>query len=116
MKSIPVNLDLLISPEAASRLRSAGLHKVAAAMLKNEGFKVAEELTMKDVVTALGIKLRQKNAEYTRIREGFASMRALEKSAGMFGKKTLAQAADKARVAANKGVKEINKTVNQLKK
>lgn len=75
LNEIPIHLDRLMSKEAVDKLRSVGLEKVAAAMLKEEGYKVGEDVTMYDVVRALGTKLRQKNAEYTRIREGLESLR-----------------------------------------
>lgn len=79
MNEIEIHLERLINPEAAARLRSAGLHKVAAAMARQEGFDVGPELTMRDAVTILGTKLRQKNAEWARVREGIAALNKLTK-------------------------------------
>lgn len=78
-QGIEINLEKLINPEAAAKLRTVGLNKVAAAMLKQEGFKVGEELTMKDAVTVLGTKLRQKNAEWARVREGLDALKQVSK-------------------------------------
>lgn len=78
-QGIEINLEKLINPEAAAKLRSVGLHKVAAAMAKQEGFKVGEELTMRDAVTVLGTKLRQKNAEWARVRVGLDALNKVSK-------------------------------------
>jgi hypothetical protein len=75
LTEIAIDLDKLMNKEAAAKLRESGLHKVAAALLKNEGYKLAsDEVTMRDVITVLGTKLRQKNAEYARIRDGLIAL------------------------------------------
>jgi hypothetical protein len=75
---INIDLNKLISPVAVAKLRSAGLHKVAAALAKTEGFKTAEEINMADAVTILGAKIRYKNASYARIKEGLDALALID--------------------------------------
>jgi hypothetical protein len=71
---INIDLDKLMKPGAAAKLRSAGLHKVAAALAQTEGFKVGSEITVASAVTILGAKLRYKNASYARVAEGLKAL------------------------------------------
>ena len=71
-----LNIDKLMSPTAVAKLRAHGLDKIAAALAKQEGFKLAgDAVTAKDVATILGTKLRAKNASYARIHEGIQALR-----------------------------------------
>lgn len=72
-----INLERLVGAESAQRLRGTGLHKLAATRLRNEGLDVGEELTLPAAAFALGVKLREKNAQYKRIAEGLESLAKL---------------------------------------
>ncbi len=61
------------------KIAREGLHRVVGARLAQEGFKLSEMVDLKTAVQVLGTKLYEKNAEYRRIVEGIASLRALEK-------------------------------------
>lgn len=76
-----INLDRLLGKEAAHRLRNLGLHKIAAAKLRAEGFDVPDELDLKSAIQVLGTKAFQKNAEYENIIKGLIALRELEQSA-----------------------------------
>lgn len=78
LKEINIDLSKLMSKEAAARLRESGLHKIAAAMLRQEGVKVGEEITMADVVQHIGTKLRQKNAEWSRVHQGLQALKNIK--------------------------------------
>ena len=120
---IPVKLENLIHPEAAARLKTAGMHKVAAALLNNEGFSIGEELTIKQAVAVLGFKLRQKNAEWARIHESLSSLASLESTktadrvSAMVGAAALGTGAlgVGATVHAHNKRKEDAKPLNKLK-
>lgn len=73
-----VNLDKLMSPENAAKLRTLGLHKVAAARLGMEGWQLPQgELDLRSAVQILGTHIYEKNAEYRQIAEGLIALRSL---------------------------------------
>ena len=76
-----INLDKLIGTDAAQRLSGLGLHKVAAARLRAEGYDVPEELDIYSAVRVLGTRAFQKNAEYQSILQGLIALEELEKTA-----------------------------------
>ncbi len=72
-----IDLERLVGTESARRLRTTGLHKLAAARLRNEGIDVGAEMTLPAAAFALGVKLREKNAQYKRIAEGLEALSKL---------------------------------------
>ena len=76
-----INLDRLLGKEAAHRLRNLGLHKIAAAKLRKEGYAVPDELDLKSAIQVLGTKTFLKNAEYRDIINGLVALHELEQSA-----------------------------------
>jgi len=76
-----INLDRLIGKEAAHRLHNLGLHKIAAAKLRAEGYDVPPELDLRSAIQVLGTKTFQKNAEYNDIIQGLAALQELEQTA-----------------------------------
>lgn len=74
-----INLERLVGKEAAHRLRNLGLHKIAAARLRAEGFDVPEELDLRSAIQTLGTRTFTKNAEYRYIMEGLIALGELEK-------------------------------------
>lgn len=73
-----INLDKLIGKEAAYRLRNLGLHKIAAAQLRTEGFDISSELDLPTAIYVLGTKTFLKNAEYRNIVNGLTALNALK--------------------------------------
>lgn len=69
-----ISLEKLVGEESAARMRSAGLHKLAAARLQSEGIPVSDRFGLRDAVTALGTKLYEKNAAYKIILDGIDSL------------------------------------------
>jgi len=61
------------------KIATHGLHKVVAARLRSEGFKVAELAELPQAVAIFGQKLYEKNAQYRRIIEGLCALRDLER-------------------------------------
>lgn len=76
-----INLDRLLGKEAAHRLRNLGLHKIAAAKLRAEGFDIPDELDIRSAIQVLGTKTFQKNAEYENIIRGLSALQELKRSA-----------------------------------
>lgn len=76
-----INLEKLFGKEASHRLRTIGLHKVAAARLRADGHRVPDELDIRSAVQALGTSIFQKNAEYQAIVEGIVALDGLTKEA-----------------------------------
>jgi len=74
-----ISLERLVGSEAARRMRSAGLNKLAAGRLRAEGVSVSDEFGLKEAVYALGHKLYEKNAEYKSVIESIAALAALKK-------------------------------------
>jgi hypothetical protein len=75
-----INLDRLIGKEAAHRLRNLGLHKVAAARLRAEGYDIPGDLDLRSAIQVLGTKTFLKNAEYSDVIQGLAALHELEQS------------------------------------
>ena len=76
-----VDLERLLRPESAHKLRTLGLHKIAAARLRAEGHDIPGDLDLKAAVQALGTNLYVKNAEYKQILEGLVSLDKLTQEA-----------------------------------
>lgn len=76
-----VNLERLIGYESARKLRTLGLHKIAAARLRAEGHNIPGDLDLRSAVQALGTNLYTKNAEYQQILEGLISLDKLTQEA-----------------------------------
>jgi len=57
--------------------KTVGLHKLAAARLKAEGFDVPDELDFPNAIKVLGTKLYTKNAEYKNVLDGLVCLREL---------------------------------------
>lgn len=72
-----INLNRLLGPEAAHRLTHLGLHKIAAARLRAEGYSVPDELDLRSAIQALGTRLYEKNAEWQLILEGLSALDTL---------------------------------------
>lgn len=75
-----INLEKLMGVETAHKLRTVGLHKLAAARLRAEGIDVPDELDLPSAVRALGTRIYEKNASYQRIVEGLIALNALQKA------------------------------------
>ena len=69
-----ITLERLLGPESAHKLRTLGLHKIAAARLRAEGHNIPGDLDIKSAIQALGTNLYMKNAEYKQILEGLVSL------------------------------------------
>ena len=75
-----IDLDLLMSPEAVHRLKSAGLHKVAAALHRvDTGEDIGEEMTLEKAAELIARKAFLKRASHQKITAGLASYRLLRK-------------------------------------
>lgn len=72
-----ITLESLVGEESARRMRSAGLHKLAAARLQKEGHAIPDELNLRSAVQVLGTKLYTKNAEYKNILDGVICLKEL---------------------------------------
>lgn len=72
-----INLASLVGQETENKLRSGILHKIAAEFLRNEGFKVGEELDLRTAICALGTQAFMKNAETKAIFEGLVALHEL---------------------------------------
>jgi hypothetical protein len=68
-KDISINLDTFMDKEAAEFLRGGELHKVAAAMERSKGEKIAE-LDLMSAVYLLGKKAHMKTASFRKIVQG----------------------------------------------
>ena len=64
-----------LSPDTIQKITSGNLHKIAANLVKAEGYDVGSEMTLPGAVSVLGAKLRQKNAEYQRIAEAINTIK-----------------------------------------
>ena len=72
-----MTLENLIGAEAAWKLRTTGLHKLAAARLRAEGHPVEGDLDLRSAIQALGTNVYVKNAEAKRIFDGLSSLDSL---------------------------------------
>jgi hypothetical protein len=60
------------------KIAEQGLSPVVANRLRRDGFKIAGELDIKTMLTILGHKIYEKNAEYRRIIDGLQALRQLQ--------------------------------------
>jgi len=74
-----ISLERLFGADRAHAMRTAGLHKLAAARLRKEGHHIEGDLSLRSAVQALGTNLYIKNAEYNNIVNGMLSLRELTK-------------------------------------
>lgn len=72
-----VDLTKLMSCDALDRIKSSGLHKLAAKKLEQEGINVGDTLDLKKTAYVLGRKLREKNARSLHIVAGLKALKAL---------------------------------------
>ena len=73
------NIDSFLEPKTAHTLKTAGLHRVMAAMEKvANGRDVGPELTLPIGVQLLGERFFTKRAEYRQIQNGLRALRALK--------------------------------------
>jgi hypothetical protein len=67
-------LENLIGNVAATKLRTRGLHKIAADRLRSDGHAITGDLDLKAAIQALGTNVFLKNAQYKRIFEGLVTL------------------------------------------